>query len=126
MPVELNDGGNYCEGATVEMKIDYTSDAGDVKCFWVRENTQLADDGHFSGTHTWHMTINNAVYADRGTYYVKLQNDCPGVTSSNQVYLNIKEKARFTRDLSDQAAKLCVGSTLTLSVSTSGVAPIHG
>lgn len=124
MPVELNDGGNYCEGATVEMKIDYTSDAGDVKCFWVRENTQLADDGHFSGTHTWHMTINNAVYADRGTYYVKLQNDCPGVTSSNQVYLNIKEKARFTRDLSDQAAKLCVGSTLTLSVSTSGVAPI--
>lgn len=123
MPVELQDGGSYCEGARVEMKVDYTSDAGEVYCFWIRNNAQLADDGHFGGTRTWHLTIDNVAYGDRGTYYVNLRNDC-GTTSSNQVYLNVKEKARFTRDLSNQAAHLCVGSNLTLSVSTSGEPPI--
>lgn len=123
LPVELQDGGNYCEGARVEMKVDYTSDAGEVYCSWIRNNAQLADNGHFSGTHTWHLTIDDVAYGEQGTYYVNLRNEC-GTTSSNQVYLNVKEKARFTRDLSTQAAHLCVGGNLTLSVGTSGEPPI--
>lgn len=108
-----------CEGEDAEMKIDYTSDAGPVTCIWVHNGNEMRDVvGHISGTRSQKINFTGLISNDAGSYYVKLQNDCPGVTSSATatVKVNLPPQYTSTGSLANQSAALCLGNSITLSV----------
>lgn len=43
---------------------------------WLRNNTPLADGGHYSGVHTPTLTVGPLSYADAGTYHLAVSNAC--------------------------------------------------
>lgn len=120
LPLAQNN--SYCEGQPgLEMIIDYTSNAGDVKCSWFRERVAIKDNGHFSGSKTDRFVIDTLIGGDAGLYYVNLENNC-GITSSKEERLQVKMPARITKQL--DSAVLCTGSNLVLNVQATGYDPI--
>lgn len=125
LPVKL-DQTAYCEGTkALKMRIDYTSDAGEVTCAWYyNSNRELFDGGRLSGTHTALFTIDSLIASDAGNYNVVLKNMC-GRTSSNSVKLDVHLPARFpAASLLKDTVRLCAGETTTLKATANGEPPI--
>ena len=126
LPLTINEKG-LCEGDKLTLKTDYMSDAGEVRCEWIY-NARYAvnDNDRVAGSTTPQLTISDLQASDAGKYLVRLSNDCPGYTASNEVVLKVNMMARFTNSgkLPERLA-LCAGESKALSVATSGEVPVY-
>lgn len=113
----------FCESGAVELKVDYTSDAGPVTCQWQHNNTNVVDNDRISGAQSYKLNIDTLYVSDGGWYSVNLRNECE-LAASQAVWIQVNEPARFSRSLEGQDLKLCVGSNATLKVTATGLAPI--
>lgn len=116
----------YCEGENIQMRVDYTSDAGDVSCAWFYNyNRELADGGRLSGAHTPLLKINDVVASDAGYYEVELKNQCGKAARSSRLDLKVNTPARYTASgLLKDTVRLCAGESTVLRVTATGMEPI--
>ncbi len=84
---------------------------------WYKDSTALSDDGHFSGTTTNKLTINNTTMSDAGTYTCYAFN-CTHTDSSNihpiQLTVQSTEPPEITQQ--PQSKSTCEGNDVTLTV----------
>lgn len=126
LPLTINEKG-LCEGDKLTLKTDYTSDAGEVRFEWIyNARYVVSDNDRVTGSLTPELAISGLQASDAGKYLVRLSNDCPGYTASNEVVLKVNMMARFTTNgqLPAELA-LCEGESKALSVTTSGEAPVY-
>lgn len=119
---------SYCEGEPVEIPVGYTSDAGNVQFVWYFGRSPMGDvAGRISGTNKDTLKIDSVIGSDAGTYHVRLKNDCPNWTLSNEVRVAVDMPARFEASgrLENKDQNLCIGDNSQLVVVASGKAPIE-
>lgn len=118
----------FCEGEPVEIPVDYTSDAGNVQFVWYFGRSPLSDvAGRITGTRGDTLQIDSVIGSDAGAYHVRLKNDCPNWTLSNEVRVTVDLPARFEASggLENKDQYLCIGDNSSLVVVASGKAPIE-
>lgn len=116
----------YCEGDTLQLKVELGITGAD-SVRWFHNGNRLYDrPGRIAGSATNRLSIDSIVAADGGSYRIQVYNECGASDFSEAASLTVDLPARFTTDLSGYTdLVLCDGADQSLTVATSGTAPIR-
>lgn len=104
-----------CPGGSASFTI--TAEGGDLTYRWQKNGVDLSDGGHYSGTGTSTLTVNNADTNDVAIYRCIVNGPC-GSDTSLEVDLTLLSETIVTQH--PHSVNACTGMSVALSVTATG------